>query len=749
MTYGARSDFADALHANHAAPSEGLDDTITVTPSGVTLYRDQREMVGSLIRLTRAGVLRILLNAPTGAGKSVMLAAFTVWIAREGRRVVIFAHTREIVKQTARKLRDAGVSDLGVYLGKTAAREPWMGSFGGLSAQVLVGTIQSLRSLSDEALSDVDAVIVDEAHHAPAKTYRAFVRRFPGAQVVGATATPFRGAGKGLGSDFDAIVQGPSIKTLVSLGRLAPSVVYTWAEILNLDLRDVPVSGGTDGERDFNAQVLARRVNKAKLRGDILAHWHRHARGLRTIVFAASLEHAQAITRDFNHSAEFKTAGWVAEYLDGQTSTDDREAMLERLKTSEKTRVVVNYAVLTEGFDAPMVEAVVLARPTLRPAVYLQAIGRGMRVVDGKRHVVVLDHAGLCLMFGMPDEDRVCDLDGLKRTPQTGGGGVIPVVMCPACGRTMARGCEVCPNPACGAVSEGGGCGGVGDGYGGAGGGCAEGASEGPRGESGGERVGVPMIDPEGVLVEVIRERWTDAEVRTITHDGKTRTIAQWAEEIGVTQSTIYRRLCEGASPQEALAPAASAQMLTHDGKTRTIEEWSQETGVARDTIRKRLRDGATAEEALTPRFRVVLTHDGRTQTVQQWAKELGIGVSVIRARLQRGDSIEQALRPLDREMSNELTHDGRTQTVQRWAEEIGISDETIRRRIKSGLTIAEVLAPKAGALTLTHGGRTQTVRQWAEEIGVDRQVIRYRVRKGFPIAEVLAPKTETDSTND
>jgi superfamily II DNA or RNA helicase len=222
-------------------------------------------------------------------------------------------------------------------------------------------------------------------------TYKKVVEAYPNAIILGLTATPCRGDGRGLGSIFNVMIECPQVPDLIEQGYLVKSRVYA---PVDPDLRGVRTQAG-----DYVESQLAERMDRDQLVGDIVTHWFKYGEARKTVAFACSVGHSVHI-RD-----EFINAGVRAEHLDGSTAIDERAAILGRLASGE-TQVVCNCMVLTEGFDLPDMGCIILARPTKKMGLYRQMIGRGLRPAVGKTDVVILDHSGAVFRHGLP-EDRV------------------------------------------------------------------------------------------------------------------------------------------------------------------------------------------------------------------------------------------------------------------------------------------------------------------------------------------------------
>jgi DNA repair protein RadD len=367
---------------------------LAAQPVGLGLRPYQNEAIDQLRAAVGGGRRRALLVAPTGSGKTLIAAALVRRAFDRGRRVLFLAHRRELVAQAHAKLHAAGI-DAGII---QAGYEPR------LEQPVQIASVATLwaRAYRSSRIKPppADLLIVDEAHHVRARTWMGILQSYPEAAVLGLTATPCRGDGRGLGDVFEALVECPPVADLIKLGFLVPTRVYAPS---TPDLTGVRVERG-----DYAEAELAERMDTATLVGDIVEHWHRLAERRKTVVFATGVEHSVHL-RD-----EFCRSGVIAEHIDGKTPAEERDAILARLSRGE-TEVVCNCMVLVEGWDQPAVSCIILARPTKHMGLYRQMIGRVLRPASGKQHALVLDHAGLTWQHGLVEEPVIWTLDQDRR----------------------------------------------------------------------------------------------------------------------------------------------------------------------------------------------------------------------------------------------------------------------------------------------------------------------------------------------
>jgi DNA repair protein RadD len=379
----------------------------------------QREVIAAFDREVAAGRESIVLTAPTGSGKTVILADIARRYRSAGRSVLVLAHRREIISQTHEKLANHGVRS-GIIQAGVDPRplEP-----------VQVASISTLwsRAFRSDAMLRPHAhlLVIDECHHATARTYSKIIAEYPNAILLGLTATPCRGDGRGLGGIFETMIECPQVAELIAQGHLVKSIVYAPV--------DPDLGGVTIRQGDYAEGQLADRMDRPKLIGDIVTHWHKYGERRKTVVFAASVAHSIHL-RD-----EFRLSGVRAEHIDGTTPKDERDATLSRL-ASDEIELVTNCMVLTEGWDMPEVGCCVLGRPTRKMGLYRQMIGRVLRPAPGKNDAIILDHSGAVYRHGPPADhiDWALDPDSHAVSPahqarkQKSGSGLVECTQCSA-----------------------------------------------------------------------------------------------------------------------------------------------------------------------------------------------------------------------------------------------------------------------------------------------------------------------------
>ena len=257
-------------------------------------------------------------------------------------------------------------------------------------------SIQWLSKHYDEIEEEPGMIVIDEAHHALAKTYKEMWERFPNAKFLGLTATPCRLNGKGFTDLFDVLVQSWSVPEFISKGRLATyDFVSIKSDGVTQRLIDSLQKRGADG--DYQNKEMDMLLNKKPSIERLYRSLEEFGKDRKGIVYAINISHAQKVTKLYQEH------GVKAIAIDSKTPATERQQDIEAFKKGD-IQVLVNVDIFSEGFDCPDVEFVQLARPTLSLAKYLQMVGRGLRVAKGKKNCVIIDNVGLYRVFGLPSQ---------------------------------------------------------------------------------------------------------------------------------------------------------------------------------------------------------------------------------------------------------------------------------------------------------------------------------------------------------
>lgn len=361
----------------------------------ITLRDDQNKAVNQVRGALRTS-RRVLLQAPTGCGKTVM-ASYMIDSAASKQNVTFFiCHRRELVDQTAKTFDKFGVDYSFVAAGYPQDN----------SKLVFICSIDSLRNRLDK-VPYPKVCFWDEAHHLAAATWDKVQKFYDKAYHVGLSATPERGDGQGLDSNFDTMVKGPSVRWLIDQGYLAD---YRLFSVPSLDRSELHTRMGK-----YIPSEVQEHMDKPTITGDIVAHWKKLASDRLTIGFAASVYMSQ------KYVDAFRAAGISAVHLDAETNKAERKAILQAFARGEY-QVVWNVGLFGEGFDVAAnsgmdvtIGCVIDAAPTKSLGAWLQRCGRALRPQE--RPAIILDHAGN-IHHGMPCEDRVWTLYGREVNEQ-------------------------------------------------------------------------------------------------------------------------------------------------------------------------------------------------------------------------------------------------------------------------------------------------------------------------------------------
>jgi len=347
------------------------------------MYELRPYQQGALNKIKRAfseGKRKVMVCSPTGSGKGVMLSHIINSASAKGSKVLFLVHRREILNQVSDYMDHYNIPHGIIMAGDVY--DP--------RHNVNLASIQTIvRRMEHKVFDPADIIVVDECHHAVAATYLKVIEAFQKKLLLGFTATPCRKTGMGLGTLFDELVEVTTIAELVREGFLAPVRYYA---PFSPDLDGVKITAGDYNEKQLNMVMMQGQITKG-----IIENWQRYGEDRQTICFTATVAHSVAVCE------MFQSVGITAEHIDGKTDIEERKAVIARYKRGE-VRVLCNCAVFTEGVDIPAISCVIMARPTKSIVMYLQCVGRGMRIAEGKKDMILLDHAGVYWEHGPVEE---------------------------------------------------------------------------------------------------------------------------------------------------------------------------------------------------------------------------------------------------------------------------------------------------------------------------------------------------------
>ena len=391
---------------------------------------DMKSQIEKALGLHRS----VMVQMPTGTGKTILLASVVESFLREhpNCNVWIVAHRRELVSQIKDTLNKfllnfifsnhpvppskegststpSPSSSEGGDVTALRCSEPLRSKVGGASkpspdclsagasnVPVKAMSIQWLAKHYDEIKEKPGMIVIDEAHHALAKTYKEMWERFPNAKFLGLTATPCRLNGKGFTDLFDVLVQAWGIPEFICKGRLATyDFVSIKSDGVTQWLIDSLQKRGADG--DYQNKEMDMLLNKKPSIERLYQSFEEYGKNRKGIVYAINISHAKKIMELYQEH------GIKVVAIDSKTPSLERQADIEAFRNGD-IQVLVNVDIFSEGFDCPDVEFVQLARPTLSLAKYLQMVGRGLRVAKGKKNCVIIDNVGLYRVFGLPSQ---------------------------------------------------------------------------------------------------------------------------------------------------------------------------------------------------------------------------------------------------------------------------------------------------------------------------------------------------------
>ena len=339
----------------------------------------------------------VMFQMPTGTGKTRLFTSIIsdirTWGIRNGveAKILIVAHRIELIEQISDSLNKYKVGH-GIIAGGVPRN---------LDYTVQVASIQTITHHGNIDLANalsVNFIIIDEAHHSVANSYKKLWKMYPDSKKLGVTATPWRMNNTGFREMYDRLILSKPIKEFIHEGWLAPYDYYSIKEssTLNIEINSIDQF---DIEGDYKTAALETVVDTSRIRAQLLDSYLKYAKGKKGIIYSISRKHSEHICN------EFKNAGINIVRIDSLTPRDERRLYVKRFRAG-LIDIIVNVDIFSEGFDCPDIEFIQLARPTKSLVPYIQQVGRGLRPTANKTRCLILDNVGLHLAFGLPDSDH-------------------------------------------------------------------------------------------------------------------------------------------------------------------------------------------------------------------------------------------------------------------------------------------------------------------------------------------------------
>lgn len=390
----------------------------------VKLRDYQEKLVDDVRQQILAGYRRILIQLPTGGGKTAVASYIISQTISKGKRAMMTVHRSELAIQTADTMKKFNVPYGMIQAGERMD----------LKQPMQVASILTLKNRLNKV--PVPAIlVVDESQHLVSKTWKDVADYYSeqGTIILGLSATPKRLSGESLKPCFDVMVQGPSIRELIDMGALSQYKYF--APSVGIDTSTITIKCG-----DYAKDELEIAINRKAITGDVIAHYKKLIPGKRAIIFCVSVAHAKSVAEQFSAN------GIPAEYVEGSMPKETRKAAIDRFKRGE-TLALVNVEIAGEGVDIPAVEAVILLRPTMSESLFLQQVGRALRIDPDNpdKVAIILDHCNNVRTHGLPDAERIWSLEGAvkRKKSETASVGVRQCLQCYGC-HSPAPVCPYC-----------------------------------------------------------------------------------------------------------------------------------------------------------------------------------------------------------------------------------------------------------------------------------------------------------------
>ena len=338
----------------------------------------------------------VMFQMPTGTGKTRLFTSIISDInkysiqRREAVKILIIAHRTELIDQIDKSLEKYKVPHNVIAGGREK----------NYKFPVSVASIQTItnkRNLKDAKKLKIQFVIIDEAHHALASSYKKLWDLYPEAKRLGVTATPWRMNHQSFTDLFDKLILSMPVKDFIKQGFLAP---YKYFSLKNdSDIQRTIDDIELDKFGEYKESSMEEKMDIGSIRAQLLDSYLSLAEGKKGIIYAINIAHAKHICE------EYKSAGYRTVCIDSKTPDGERKDLVSQFKRG-LIDIIVNVDIFSEGFDCPDIEFIQLARPTCSLVKYLQQVGRGLRITENKQNCVILDNVGMYAKFGLPDARR-------------------------------------------------------------------------------------------------------------------------------------------------------------------------------------------------------------------------------------------------------------------------------------------------------------------------------------------------------
>ena len=334
------------------------------------LYDYQQKIVDETREKLRQGNKGVLIVSPPGSGKSVIIGEIARLTTLKRKRVLFTVHRQELVDQIKNTFNKMGVSQ-------------------DYATVMTVGRVKNRLDKFDKP----DLIIVDESQHSRAKTYIDILDYWEDVPRLGFSGSPWRMNGQGFDDIYETMVKGPNVSWLIDNRKLSPFTYYAPQTLEGFKKRN--------GEYDKKSvdEVLGN-----KIFGDAVSSYQTYTPNSRAILYAHSIEYSESYAKEFNN------AGILAAHVEGKTPKSERNKIMQAFRDG-KIKVLCNVDLVSEGFDVPACEVVIMCRPTASLVLYLQQSMRCMRYLPDKQ-ATIIDHVGNYMRFGLPDDDRQWSLEG-------------------------------------------------------------------------------------------------------------------------------------------------------------------------------------------------------------------------------------------------------------------------------------------------------------------------------------------------